>query len=160
MCSDLVQLGQAERAMAECRRALELDPNLPIAHYHLGRALVAMGRPEEALAVWKRGPQWGDETLTAIARTQAALGRQAEAHRILRQLEAEAQKRYVGPDDIAKIYLALGNRDAALRWLERAYDVRSAGLAWLASDTTWGPLRPEPRFQALMNKVGTPGSRP
>jgi TolB-like protein/Tfp pilus assembly protein PilF len=160
VCSALANLGQAERAVSECRRALELDPNSPVAHYQLGNALVAAGHLEEAIGVWKRGPRWGDETLTAIARTQAALGQQAETRRILRQLEAVAQKRYVAPDDIASLYLVLGNRGAALRWLERAYDVRSAGLAWLATNRVWVPVHSEPRFLALMSKLGIPPRQP
>jgi tetratricopeptide (TPR) repeat protein len=160
VCSALANLGQAGRAVSECRRALELDPNLPVAHYQLGNALVAAGHPEEAIGVWKRGPRWGDENLAAIARTQATLGRQAETRRILRQLEAGAQKRYVAPDDIASVYLALGNRGAAFWWLERAYDVRSAGLAWLATNPVWAPLHSDPHFLALMSKLGNPPGQP
>jgi serine/threonine protein kinase/tetratricopeptide (TPR) repeat protein len=160
VCSALAKLGQAERAVGECRRALELDPNQPEAHYQLGTALVAAGHPEEAIGVWKQGPRWGDETLTAIARTEVALGRQGEGRRILGQLEAAAQKRYVAPDDIASIYLALGNRDAALRWLEQAYDVRSAGLAWIATNPIWAPLYSDPRFRALMSKLGAGTAHP
>ncbi len=81
------------------------------------------------------------------ARALVALGRRDEARRVLHELEQEAARRYVRPEAIAEVYVALGEPDAAFRWLETAYRARSAdvltaqGGAALGSNSIRPPLR-------------------
>jgi len=51
------------------------------------------------------------------------------------------------------IYMALGDKDRAFRWLDRCYEERSPWLAWLKTDRL-DPLRPDPRFADLLRRVG------
>ena len=74
----------------------------------------------------------------------------------MRELEREAQRHYVRPEAIAQVYVALGERDAAFRWLEKAYQARSANVSMLKVERHWDPIRADPRFTALMKKAGIP----
>ena len=59
---------------------------------------------------------------------------------------------------LAAAALAVGEKDEALNWLERAFE--EEGGIFSLRDPLWDPLRGDPRFQSLWNRVGLPGSPP
>ncbi len=122
----------------------------------MGRTLLLAGRPEEALRTLRRAEDPPPHVRAATARALVALGRREEARRVLRELEQEAARRYVRPEAIAEVYVALGEPDAAFRWLETAYRARSTGVLQLKVEQHWDPIRSDPRFAALVKKVGIP----
>jgi hypothetical protein len=61
-----------------------------------------------------------------------------------------------GPMGIAPRYLKAGDHDRAMHWLEKAYEAHSANLPYVAADPLWDPMRSNPRFQALVRKLGLP----
>ena len=67
---------------------------------------------------------------------------------------AEAEQRYVPSYWFALVHAGLGERDQALRYLERAYEERSTVLAYLLIDPRLAPLRDDPRFIALVHRLG------
>ena len=58
---------------------------------------------------------------------------------------------------IAGIHAALGNKTAALAWLERAQAHHEGALIWLKADPRFDVLRREPRFLELLKRMGLPG---
>ncbi len=58
------------------------------------------------------------------------------------------------PWEFAWIYASLGEKDQALDWLERAYEARLGVLVYVKVDPGHYPLHGEPRFQALLEKMG------
>jgi TolB-like protein/Flp pilus assembly protein TadD len=88
----------------------------------------------------------------------AASGRLAEARAILQELLRLAESRYVPATDFAVLALGLRDIDGALDWLEKAYEERSTYLIYLTHDALFDPLRTEPRFQNLVQRVGLPGA--
>ncbi|HET9984234.1 MAG TPA: tetratricopeptide repeat protein [Longimicrobiales bacterium] len=150
----LAHAGRYAEAMAEYRQALELEPAHSLALIGMADVLLRHGKPEEALAVLGRAPEMGARVRVALARTYAALGRRAEAGRIARELERTARSRNVRADGPAIVYAALGDRDAAFRWLERAYRDRSASLVLNARSDVFAPLHADPRWPALLRRVG------
>jgi len=69
-------------------------------------------------------------------------------------MERLASTRYVTPYALALVHDGLGDRDAAFRWLSRAVDDRSHWLVWLSLDPRFADLREDPRFAALVQRVG------
>jgi hypothetical protein len=67
--------------------------------------------------------------------------------------ETISETRYVPPYAFALIYAGLGERDAAIQWLERAYDVRDVHLIFLTVDPKWDPFRSDRRFEALVRNA-------
>ena len=57
---------------------------------------------------------------------------------------------------IALVYTALGDRDNAFKWLEKAYEKKVDALIYLKADPEWDPLRSDPRFKELTDKIGLP----
>jgi hypothetical protein len=81
-----------------------------------------------------------------------------KAFSTLARLESLATKRYVPPCAFAVIYLALGLIDEALDHLEEAYRVRDIWLVWANVEALFDRARSEPRFKALIMKIGFPDS--
>ena len=79
---------------------------------------------------------------------------------MLRELEALAQRQYVSPVAFATIHLGLENKDAALTWAERAYDERRGWLAYLNVNPIMDPIRGEPRFEKLVDRMKLCSTRP
>jgi adenylate cyclase len=84
----------------------------------------------------------------------AAAGQEAQARRVLEDLRSEGQASYVRAEFLAAAYGMLGDRDEAFRQLDRAFEQRSAGLIYLHLDPLYDSLRDDPRFDALVEKIG------
>ena len=74
---------------------------------------------------------------------------------MVNQLRRLSNRMYVDPGYIANIYIALGEKDLAFVWLERAFEQRSSAMEGLKCDRLYyDPIRSDPRFDALMRRVG------
>jgi hypothetical protein len=74
----------------------------------------------------------------------------------LEALEELARQRFVQPFDIARLHAQVGNREQALAGLERIADGGYIGLALLKVDPAWDSVRADPRFAAVIRKIGIP----
>jgi serine/threonine-protein kinase len=129
-------------AIRAARRAVELDPNFMPGNRTLGQALVLSGRFDEGIStLWgpTRDP-WG----------LAMAGRTDEARRALDELLLKGLA--PSPLEIARAYAALGDRDEAFQWLDRFNEDR--GLLANIVGPEWDKLRPDPRYNALLKKIG------
>ncbi len=155
--------GQPGRAIAQLRSAIELDRRLPVPHIFLGVVYGMQGRFAEALAEAKTC-----EALATVAEEpssycvglagwiHARAGHTAEALAALETLRERARTTFVSKVDFANIHTALGRRDEAFSWLEKAYRERSNELIYLRVDLQLSPLRGDPRFTDLVRRVGIP----
>jgi hypothetical protein len=84
----------------------------------------------------------------------AAAGREGEARRVLEELESESGGSYVRAEFLAAAYGVLGDRDEAFRQLDKALEQRSAGMIYLHLDPLYDSIREDPRFSALVEKIG------
>jgi tetratricopeptide (TPR) repeat protein len=112
---------------------------------------------EEAIAAFQKAiPLSGgspDEP-AELARAYARSGRQAEARKIIADLQEQSKRRYVAPTVIASIYAALGEKDQAFVWLDKAYDEHDFILVLLKVEPMFDDLRSDPRFTAQLQRVG------
>ena len=148
--------GRYDVAINQLHRTLEIDPNFYYAHGNLGEALEFKGEREAALAEYNKMRGLNDDPfgLAEIAHVNAALGHKTEALRALNQLTEVAKQRYVEAYAFSLVYAALGEKDEALRWLEKSYEDRAgADLAFIRYDPFLAPLRGEPRFETLADKI-------
>ena len=83
-----------------------------------------------------------------------ATGTGDEADEILARLEEESRQHYVRSEIMAMGYAAVGDVDRAFACLERAFQVRSAGLIYVHVDPGYMPLHPDPRFRQLVERIG------
>jgi Tfp pilus assembly protein PilF len=144
------------------RRPLDRDPNNWPAHGLLGETLEMEGDLRGALVELEKARADGNPWIQcAIARVHAKQGRREEALRELATLDSLSLRRvYVTPYGPASVYAALGDRDRAFAELERAHRERSEDMLLLAVDPRMVSLRNDPRFAAMIRRLGLPGIRP
>jgi len=146
-------------------RALELEPERGGALAMMGRIEEAEGRLDAAFDALTKMRQIVGEGNTGldieIIRLEALRGRRAEAEQHLSELQrvASAAHQRIVPRHLAQVQLALGNRDRALDFLEDAMNERDPSMLWLAVDPRVDPLRPMPRFAALLARLRIPDVR-
>jgi len=147
-----------DRALREWGKLLEMEPRYSPARWRLGQALLAKGQPEEALRVFDEatdpGAQPPQKGRALMAYAHAAAGRKEEARRLLAELEADQETRYVPPPLIALVHVALGDRDQAFSWFERSCRERSEWIHLAKVEPLLDPIRADPRFGSLLGCVG------
>jgi serine/threonine-protein kinase len=186
----LAALGRSEEAIAESKRAVELDPLSPIinadfgttfyyarrfdesarqlrktieidptffyAHFNLGIVLQATGDLSGAIAEYEKAKQLNDDPFMAVnvAQAKAQAGEKDAAVRMLSELDKLSQRREVVGYWRALLYLSLNNKDEAVRWLEQGLKERDgSNISWIKVDPLLDPLRGDPRFEALAQRV-------
>jgi tetratricopeptide (TPR) repeat protein len=150
---------QYDQALDQCRRALEIDASLPVAHHWLALVSEELGLWDQAEAAMEAAAELSGRdggSLASLATTLARRGREREARALLTELDALRQTTYVSAYDFATVHTALGEIAAALEWLERAYDERTHRMAFLLVDPRLDPLRGEPRFRELLRRMAFP----
>jgi hypothetical protein len=80
-------------------------------------------------------------------------GDEARARAILTELEALAETQYVAAYHLSHVYTGLGEQDAAIDCLERAFEQRSGAIYGVKGSYLFAGLREHPRFQALLRKM-------
>ena len=148
-----------EQAIEQLRKTVEMDPGFYYAHWTFGNALELKGRNEEAIAEYKKAIALNDDPLprALLGHLYAKIGRTDEALEILKQLRElreSSKQRYVSPYNLALIHIGLGQKDEAIQLLEETYEDRNGyDLAFIKVEPLLDPLRGDPRFEALVQKV-------
>src|ERR1041384_1809371 len=139
-----------------CRKSLEMDSTFSRGHLLLGESLLQQGAVDQAISEFKTASRLSEGTIPTImlACGYAKGGRTREAKEILERLLALSRTKYVPPGVIALIYIALGERDRAFEWLERARDEGSGVFGFVNFDPVFDPIREDPRFAALLARGG------
>lgn len=138
------------------KRALLLDPNEWSLHYNLGVGYEGTGKLQEAISEYQKAIEISGSSngAVALAHAYSAVGKKADAEKILRNLEQKLRGTADSPYTMATIYAGLGEKDKALEFLERAYSEKSLDMSISPnSDLTLDSLRPDPRFQSLLRRM-------
>ena len=142
-----------DEAVKVFRKVLELDPNNLRPHYWIGNAYEQQGKGDLALAEFLAARRRDDDP--AIASLRAATDFNNYRRRLLALLlRRRASGETVHPFSLAYLYVPLGERGRALAELERAYDEGLTAVVYLKVDPRYDALRGEPRFNALLEKIG------
>ena len=138
---------------------MEIDPNYGQFYYPIGMTYVNIGNYEEAIAAFKRYIELSGGSLYGegwLGYTYALSGEKDKAQCILHKLIERKKEYYVSSTSIAMIYVGLNENDKAFEWLERAYDEHDTYLLYINSQPESDPIRSDPRFKALLKKMGFP----
>ena len=145
-----------DEAIVEGQRTQQLDPRYFYLDSTLAAAYREKGNFAEAIELYTKAQEETHLPSSGLAITYARMGRQIEARKILDQLVQERRTRYVSAQIIAAIYVGLGEKDEAFRWLELAATEHSGILQWIAFLPEFRPLRPDKRFPNLLRRIGVP----
>jgi adenylate cyclase len=148
-----------DEAMNQLTETLELAPDFGPAHILVGRVHVATGRFAQAVEALERahrllGPR--PDVLTPHAYVLARAGRRREALATLDELRRFSKPRDPAPIRIALMHIGLGKTERAFEWLQKAVDARDWQMAMLNVEPAFDGLRSDPRFSALLQRVGLP----
>jgi tetratricopeptide (TPR) repeat protein len=126
-------------------------------HLVLGYSYSGKGLYREAITHYEESIKQGNNSPSVdiyLGAAYARAGDTQKAEAILAELKA--QTKYVSPGELAILYASLGQQDAAFRSLEQAFTEHDIQLKYLKSDCAFDPLRSDPRYNAMMQRVGLP----
>jgi TolB-like protein/Tfp pilus assembly protein PilF len=142
------------------RKFVSLNPNEWPGHYFLAVGYDGSGQEMDAVSEYQKAVELslGDtDTVAGLAHAYLAMGKRAEAKKMLTDLLRQSQMNYASPYMIATIYAGLGDKGRAFEFLERAYQEKSPDIPYfLNADLRLDPLRSDSRFTGLVRRVGLP----
>ena len=144
-----------DEALDQSRKTLELDRNF--AYVFLMQAQIAFlkGDTPQAFELMDRAIRLGGRTqllVTTLGYMNGKMGNRAAALAAITELSKSGS--YTLPLFLARIHTSVGDYDQAFRYLDEVYRDRSESIVWLKVDPSFEPLRTDPRFAAILRKVG------
>jgi serine/threonine-protein kinase len=141
-----------ERALAEFRKVLAIDPHFAFAHYAVGDVYGQQGKHSEAIAELEESIRLGGRSVNhvgVLAYAEGRAGNSEAARRLLAELIG-----LESPVWIAVAHLGLGDVEAVFEWLHRAFEHRDGSLVLVTVSPEFDPLRSDPRFRSLLDGMG------
>jgi serine/threonine-protein kinase len=154
----LLYMRKDDLAIEQLKKTLELDPNFPGAHTALGSAYAEQGNYTDAIRELQTvrqivGPN--DPTaLGILGFVYAKAGRKNDANEMLKKMMEFTKRGYALAVPVATVYVGLGDNDKVFEWLQKGYDEQNVGTGYLKISPVWNNVRSDPRFTALLSKIG------
>jgi TolB-like protein/DNA-binding winged helix-turn-helix (wHTH) protein/Tfp pilus assembly protein PilF len=151
--------GQYDDTISQCQQTLERNPSFSLAHSLLGLAYMQkhmfpeMSREFRAAEETTETPSW---VLSYAGAGYAIQGNGPRARKVVAQLRLLESQGSDVTYSLATIYAAMGEKDAAFEWLDRAYKKRIGSMILLRVDPLLDPLRGDPRFASLLRRMKFP----
>ena len=181
----LQALGRKDQAIDEIKRAIKLDPLAEDLQTDLGYVYYTARRMDDAFAqlkplndhrglcwVYRERKQYQDAiaeceqeisqagrlglNLASLGNVYAWAGKRDAAQSLLEELKDRSKQQYISPYVIAYVEVGMGRKDQAFALLENAFKVHDQWMVWLKVDPSFDALRPDPRYQDLIRRVGFP----
>ena len=148
--------GQIEQAIAQYETTLRLDPSYSAAYQQLLWAYALTGRYDEATAAGRKyvALSGDSDSLWITAIISARRGRTDVALRMVSKLIDGVSRGEQRAYDVAAVFAQLGRKDDAFQWLDRAITKREEGVSSLKLDPFLTTLHSDPRFAALLHRIG------
>jgi TolB-like protein/Tfp pilus assembly protein PilF len=153
-------VGKSDEAIAQLKKTTDIDQNFWIAHFYFGNVLEHSGQLKEAIVEYEKSNalQVDDPyNIANLARAYFLVGRKSEAQQLWDKLKSLSERKYVPAYPMAVVQLTFGNKDEAIRLLEKSYEDHapfdSADLGWILVDHRLDSLRGDPRFKNLITRI-------
>jgi serine/threonine-protein kinase len=149
--------GEYDRALEAIHRTIEMDPNFIYCHLDLGLTYLAKSMPQEALEAFRKEEavlkDWNPVLATSMGMAYVRAGQEDKAREVLDVLLTNWEKGYVPPSGIARVYLALGEKEKAFEWLQTAYERRDFFLCYLKIEKIFDSIHSDPRYQTMLKNM-------
>ena len=153
----LYYAGHYDRAISALKDVQLRYPTFPLSWIWLGRAYQEKKKFPECQNAYRmaliKDSVW-PVALAASGFVYGITGQHAEAEMRLQQMTDLMKRRYVTPYGMALVYAGLKNKDKTFEWLNQAYSQRTNWLVWLKQDPRWSFIKNDPRYLALLQKIG------
>jgi len=151
-----------EDALEQAKHGIALDSGFYLSYKRLGQAYAGLGAHDQAVLAFEKGVALAPDYARLkgwLGYAYARSGRADDARRVLDELLALERASYVAPTAIAMIHLGLGDLAQALTWVERGVAERDAELVLLQASPVWDPLRTDPGFLGIIERMKWPHRR-
>jgi len=147
-----------EQALEALKKTLEMDPNFSFTHFYLGSIYLQKSMYEEALAEFQKEKElskgWSMRVDAWIGVTYMKMGQREKALEVLNELLEKSKQIYVPQTLVAILYFVLGEDDLGFQWLNKAYEEYDSRMRLLKIDPVFDRVRSNPRFEAILKKMG------
>lgn len=153
----LLRAHRTDESLAVTEKVLEMDANFPWALHYRCRAFLQKGEFENAIEFCRKALAASNQSIymkSNLANALVRAGNEREARQILTELQETARTDYVSPYNFAMIHNALGEKTAALKYLNQAVEERDFLIPVLKGDAFFLSLHDDPRFQELLRRMG------
>jgi TolB-like protein/predicted Ser/Thr protein kinase len=153
---DLMYARRYDEVIRLLRKTLETSPREPVALSTIRSAYHQKKMYDEALGAWRLSYEArGDrEAIQALNRGHAEGGYSRALQRLAEMLIERSKTSYVTPWQVATLYTRAGMKEEALDWFDKAYDAHDPNMPYLSIDPIFDELRDQPRFQAILKRMG------
>jgi len=151
--------GEFDKGIAQAKRVIDMDPNFSTGYPTLIENYIGATMKSEAIQAAEKyaklvGPADGNMVYAFV---YARLGMEEESRKILSEIEPVYKGENLSPSFIGFIHFILGDRDEGFEWLERAYQGYDRYLLLMGIERWMEPYRSEPRYLAMLKKIGLAG---
>ena len=154
----LVDLHRYDDALAELNRLIAANPEFPVNYGMRGEVYRRLKNQDaavadEATAMKKNGrPEWAEAFAAGYRKAKL----KGACTAMIEVLKNESQREYVSPNEMARYYGLMGDRDHAFEWLEKGYAERSSRMEYLKTEEYLEPFHSDPRYIDLLKRMGLP----
>ena len=153
----LLEARRIDEAIAQYQKTIALDPNSPQTPFFLGRAYEAKGMYDEAMREYTKSAAMSGFPPDKLAAMNEAYKKSGwKAYVQVAMEETLRRGSQPGAYVIAGFYARLGKKEEALEWLQKGYEERDFRMRYLSVHYEYDTLRSDPRFAALVRKMGLP----
>jgi TolB-like protein/DNA-binding winged helix-turn-helix (wHTH) protein/Flp pilus assembly protein TadD len=160
LADELCVAHRYDEAVEQSEKTLKMDASFAVGHYELGQALTQKHVYDEAITEFQKAIELSGHSGafdSNLGYAFAVSGQEEKAIEIINDLEARRDKNGSVDADVALIYVGLGDRDEAINKLNQAFEARFK--ASILRRPAFDSLRPDPRFQDLLGRMGLPTSK-
>ena len=154
---DYYLMRDGDKCLAAALKSMQMFPDFWVPHMGAGMCYYLRSQFSDALREYQKAESMNPESTFAVTgegMSLARAGKKAEAYRAIDRLKAMSRDVYVSPAYVALIYQVLGDKEEEFAWYDKAYDDRAEWLLWLNIDPMYDGERNDPRFVALVRRVG------
>ena len=148
--------GNSERAILEANTAIAIDDSYGDAYASRGWSYLSLENFDRALQDFEKNAQLNSRSISALCALAVAnyrAGNEETALQLLDEILEKDPSTYSAYDDVAHVFVTLGDFESTFEWLERGYNARSRGMIFLNGQSSWDPIREDARFQDLMRRL-------
>jgi eukaryotic-like serine/threonine-protein kinase len=151
-----------DRAIAQFEKVVALEPSFAFAHYALGDACTQRGQFDRAIVEFNKSIELSGRSVNHVGVLGYAYGRSGHRERAnqhLDELRTRAAAGHVSPMWFALVHLGLSDLEGLFGWLNRAFEERDGSLILITAAVEFDPVRDNPRFRALLDRMGVAESQ-
>ena len=152
----LLRAGRIGEALEEAQKSAREQPGTPRCHSVLGWALILSGEEAAGIASLERAVALSPGAtlfLSQLGQACALAGDVRRARQILDEMRDRLTREFISPYHFAYVYAGLGEADAAIDCLERAFERRSGAIYGIKGSFLFCNLRDHPRFESLLRRM-------